>query len=109
MSVEEAGRELGLGRSASYEAVRRGEIPSLRLGKRRVVPTAALRRLLGLDVDDAPVEAGASGEQHLGATKRGSWDRVVTPCDSSASPAARERRVDVDVSGWRPVTWCKSA
>ncbi|MDP9476254.1 MAG: helix-turn-helix domain-containing protein [Actinomycetota bacterium] len=60
MSVEEAGRELGLGRSASYEAVRRGEIPSLRLGKRRVVPTAALRRLLGLDVDDAPVEAGAS-------------------------------------------------
>jgi excisionase family DNA binding protein len=59
MSVEEAGRELGLGRSASYEAVRRGEIPSLRLGKRRVVPTAALRRLLGLDVDDAP-EAGAS-------------------------------------------------
>lgn len=59
LSVEEAGRILGLGRSASYEAVRKGEIPSLRLGRRRVVPTAALRRLLELDVDGAPVVAGA--------------------------------------------------
>ncbi len=60
LTVEEAGRFLGLGRSASYEAVRRGEIPSLRLGRRRVVPTAALRRLLALDVDDAPGQTGAS-------------------------------------------------
>lgn len=48
LSVEEAGRFLGLGRSASYAAVARGEIPSLSLGRRRVVPTAALRRLLEL-------------------------------------------------------------
>jgi excisionase family DNA binding protein len=44
--VEEAGRVLGIGRSAAYEAVRRGEIPSIRLGKRVVVPRAALERML---------------------------------------------------------------
>lgn len=60
LSVEEAGRLLGLGRSAAYEAVRRGEIPSLRLGRRRVVPTASLRRLLALDVDEAPGGTDAS-------------------------------------------------
>lgn len=43
-------RALGLGRSAVYGAIERGEIPSLRFGSRLVVPTAALRRLLGLDV-----------------------------------------------------------
>ncbi len=53
MSVEEAGRFLGLGRSASYEAVRRGEIPSFRLGGKIRIPTAALRRLLQLDAEPA--------------------------------------------------------
>ncbi|MCZ7525754.1 MAG: helix-turn-helix domain-containing protein [Acidimicrobiia bacterium] len=49
LPVEEAGRYLGLGRSAAYAAVARGEIPALRIGRRVVVPTAALRRLLALD------------------------------------------------------------
>jgi excisionase family DNA binding protein len=44
--VEEAARILGIGRSAAYEAVRRGEIPSIRLGKRVVIPHAALQALL---------------------------------------------------------------
>jgi excisionase family DNA binding protein len=46
-SVEEAGRVLGIGGSAAYEAVRRGEIPAIRLGRRIVVPRAALERMLG--------------------------------------------------------------
>jgi hypothetical protein len=45
----DAGQALGIGRSASYEAARRGEIPTIRLGARVVVPTAALRRMLLLD------------------------------------------------------------
>jgi excisionase family DNA binding protein len=49
MTVEEAGQWLGLGRSAAYEAVRRGELPSLRFGRSLRVPTARLRVLLGLD------------------------------------------------------------
>ncbi len=49
LSVEEAGRCLGLGRSASYAAVERGEVPALRVGRRLMVPTAALLRLLEID------------------------------------------------------------
>ena len=44
--VEEAARILGIGRSAAYEAVRRGDIPSIRIGRRVLVPRAALDRLL---------------------------------------------------------------
>ena len=49
VSVERAGALLGLGRSASYDAVKRGDIPSIRIGRRYVVSTARLRALLGFD------------------------------------------------------------
>lgn len=45
--VEHAGRVLGMGRTASYEAVRRGDIPSIRIGSRVVVPVPALMAMLG--------------------------------------------------------------
>jgi excisionase family DNA binding protein len=44
--VEEAGRLLGLGRNASYEAAKNGQIPTLRIGRRLLVPKAALDRIL---------------------------------------------------------------
>ena len=47
ITVEEAGRFLGVGRAAAYESVRNGEIPSLALGRRRLVPVPALLRMLG--------------------------------------------------------------
>ena len=45
-SVPEAGRRLGLGRNASYEAARRGELPVLRFGRKLVVPRIAFERML---------------------------------------------------------------
>lgn len=48
-TVQVAGKLLGLARNQAYEAVRRGEIPSLRFGGRIVVPTAPLKRMLGLE------------------------------------------------------------
>ena len=45
-SVPEAGKILGVGRDAAYEAARTGQIPTIRLGRRLVVPKAALDRLL---------------------------------------------------------------
>lgn len=47
ISVEEAGALLGIGRSGAYGAAGRGEIPTLRIGRRLVVPTARLLRMLG--------------------------------------------------------------
>ena len=40
----------GLCRNASYAAARRGEIPTIKIGSLLKVPTAALRRQLGLEV-----------------------------------------------------------
>ena len=45
-TVEAAARILGIGRSSAYEAVRRGEIPSIKIGRRVLVPVAALQTLL---------------------------------------------------------------
>lgn len=45
-TVDEAAERLGIGRNAAYEAIKRGELPALRIGRRLVVPRAALDRLL---------------------------------------------------------------
>jgi len=49
LSVEETASLLGLGRSAAYEAARRGELPSRRLGRRVIVPVPALLNWLGIE------------------------------------------------------------
>ncbi len=46
LTVEEAGRVLGIGRNSAYEAVQRGEIPTIKIGKRLLVPVRRLQRLL---------------------------------------------------------------
>jgi len=45
-NIEEVARILGIGRNQTYEAVRTGQIPSIKIGKRLLVPRAALDRLL---------------------------------------------------------------
>jgi excisionase family DNA binding protein len=49
LTVEQAAKVLGIGRSTAYELVHTGAIPSLRLGRRIVVPIAKLADQLGLD------------------------------------------------------------
>jgi excisionase family DNA binding protein len=46
VSVDEAALRLGVGRNSVYEAVRNGQIPALRIGKRWLVPIAVLNRML---------------------------------------------------------------
>jgi len=46
LTVEEAATLLGISRAFAYEAVTRGEIPSIRIGRRILVPKTALSRLL---------------------------------------------------------------
>ena len=48
MSGPEAGAYVDLGRSSAYAAAARGEIPTIQLGRKKVVPTAQFRALLGL-------------------------------------------------------------
>jgi excisionase family DNA binding protein len=45
-SVTEAAKILGISRTTAYEAVRRGDIPSVTIGNHILVTRRALRRLL---------------------------------------------------------------
>ena len=46
MTVCEAATALGIGRKSAYQAVNRGEIPSIRVGGRILVPIVALEKML---------------------------------------------------------------
>ncbi|MFX1476420.1 MAG: helix-turn-helix domain-containing protein [Promethearchaeota archaeon] len=49
LTVKEAAKALGISRGLAYEMVKNGEIPSIRLGKRILVPQRALELLLECD------------------------------------------------------------
>jgi len=46
LTVEEAASVLGLSRSAAYAAAKRGDLPTIRLGRRYLVSAPVLLRLL---------------------------------------------------------------
>jgi hypothetical protein len=47
ISVPQAGKEyFGIGRNASYEAARRGDIPVIKIGRLKRVPVGAMERKL---------------------------------------------------------------
>jgi len=46
LSVEEAAKLLGIGRNLAYDRVKMGEIPVIKIGRRLLIPRAALEKLL---------------------------------------------------------------
>src|SRR5207244_2345667 len=58
LTVEEAAKLLGISRGLAYESARRGEIPTIRLGRRVLVPRSRLLAMLE-EEDDTP-SAGES-------------------------------------------------
>ena len=57
ITVEEAAEILGISRALAYSLVARQELPSLKLGRRVVIPRRALERLLELE-PYAPTSGG---------------------------------------------------
>ena len=57
LSVIEAAELCGIGRSAAYRAVHRGDLPTLRFGRRYRVPTAPLLEMLGIEDQEREVHA----------------------------------------------------
>jgi predicted DNA-binding transcriptional regulator AlpA len=51
--VPEAGAILGLSRNASYEAAKRGDLPTIRIGKLLRVPVRAIERILDMKKGDS--------------------------------------------------------
>ena len=46
LTVPEAAEKLGIGRNQGYEAARNGQIPTIKIGKRLLVPVTALENKL---------------------------------------------------------------
>jgi len=68
-TVPEAGRLLGLGRNAAYDAARRGDIPTLRIGRLLLVPKIPLHRMLGITAT-APANPSDLGAEDEGARQK---------------------------------------
>ena len=72
-SVEEAAEIVGISRSKAYECVRDGTLPSIRFGRRIVVPVSALLQLIGDDLPDSvePAFTATLDEMSTGANRHG--------------------------------------
>lgn len=68
MSVEDAAKLLGVSRGLAYEAARRGELPTIKLGRRLLVPTARL-----LELVSAPQERSPSLSREQGRARGRTW------------------------------------
>ncbi len=49
VTVAEAAEMLGISRNFAYQLVREGKLPSIRFGKRILIPRAALEKMLAKD------------------------------------------------------------
>jgi len=58
-TVEETAKLLGIGRQLAYDRVKTGEIPVIKIGRRLLVPRAALEKLL---VEPQPLNLTAAGK-----------------------------------------------
>lgn len=47
VSITEAAKALGLGRTSVYELIRTGELETRKMGRRRLVTVASIKRLAG--------------------------------------------------------------
>jgi len=54
-SIEDAGRAIGIGRTKTYELIAEGRLTALKLGRRTLVTTASIRKLVS-DLEGAAPE-----------------------------------------------------
>ena len=65
-TVPLAGKLLGLGKSASYEAAKNDQLPVIRIGGRLLVPLRSLERMLDMEPGSLGAEFINSGIDQLG-------------------------------------------
>ena len=70
LTVEQAAKILGIGRSPAYELVHTGDIPSLRLGRRIVVPVAQFAERLGAARDNVAMIRETESLDAIDAARR---------------------------------------
>ncbi len=74
LTVEQAGALLGISRRSAYRAAAAGDIPTIRLGRRILVPTAMLYQMLGIrptQDGDSDGSARQSGDDQTPSSRAG--------------------------------------
>ena len=70
-TVSEAANALGIGRSSAYELVRTGQLASIHIGRRLLIPKRAVRQFLGLPPEEnlsgavEPLRKSAADEEEV--------------------------------------------
>lgn len=93
LTVPEAAALARVGRNALYEAVARGDIYGVRIGRTIRIPKVALRRFLGVDVPGVDT-AGLIGRDHMPSGLIDLRGSRSTPSAHPAGQADRARRTD---------------
>ena len=94
-TVPEAGRLLGLSRNGSYEAAKRGEIPTIRIGRLLLVPKVPFHRMIEL----------ASGTAVPSREERGRGTAEVAARPSPPNPMTHPESIETQTKYapfWRP-------
>ena len=60
LNMSETAKVLGLGLTSTRNAVRRGDIPSVRIARRILIPKAAIDQMLAAKAPNAPASPGAA-------------------------------------------------
>ena len=71
LTVSEAAKVLGISRTTAYECVRTGQLPAVRLGRRLVIPRAAITALLA-----GPTQTSEASDEPVAAV-RGEWSALL--------------------------------
>jgi excisionase family DNA binding protein len=53
LRIEEAAKILGIARNTAYDAAKNGQLPTIKIGKRLLVPRIAIERMLSLPASGA--------------------------------------------------------
>jgi excisionase family DNA binding protein len=61
LTVEEAAHLIGISRAQAYRCIKRGQLRAVQLGRRLVVPVAAVEELLGIPLFAGDNESATSG------------------------------------------------
>jgi excisionase family DNA binding protein len=88
-TVEEAAKLLRIGRNQGYEAARTGDLPSIRIGKRILVPRVALERLLTVTPAATRLPARKTPDQHTGSLSVAGQARFVSRVTSAWAKSRR--------------------
>ncbi len=97
-SVEAAGEVLQVGRCTAYEQATAGAIPTIRVGRRLLVPVPRLLSMLGIDLPAEWRPAGALADGEHECSCRTDSGESMTECPKVAASCCHLAAVPEDVS-----------